>query len=137
MKHIIPVVAACIFQRHPMLPHRTRLLLHIRDESRDPELLEKWEFPGGMMEYGETPEDALCREIREELGIVIQVNRLLYAQTNIYESGEHYLVLFYECQTDCEHAPKGCNWIVPQRIREFDCLPGAYEVVDRLSNEAG
>lgn len=44
-KRIIPVVAACILREHP-----TRFLLHRKDESRNPELVGKWEFPGGAVE---------------------------------------------------------------------------------------
>ena len=131
MKEIIPVVAACIIGRHP-----TRVLLHLKDEPRNPELLGKWEFPGGMMEYGETPEQALRREVREELnGIIIQVNKLLYAQTNIYQDGKHYLVLFYECQSSYKATPDGCRWVDPSDIKDLDCLPGTYEVAEIIRKE--
>lgn len=127
MKQIIPVVAACILKKHPL-----KILLHQKDEPRNPELLGKWEFPGGMMNYGETPTQSLEREIREELGIIIQVNQLLFAQTNVYVDRKHYLVLFYECQTSYQVAPDGCCYIAPEDIGTLDCLPGTYEVVQRI-----
>ena len=48
-------------------PPRGRVLLARRTEGRD--LAGLWEFPGGKREPGETPEAALARELREELGI--------------------------------------------------------------------
>lgn len=129
MKSIIPVVAACITKSDPLL----RILLHKKDEPRNPELLGKWEFPGGMMKHGEKPEDTLHREIGEELGVIIGIKRLLYAQTNIYKDGQHYLVLFYECQTSYSPAPDGCTWIDPKDIDSMDCLPGTYDVVRKLA----
>ena len=129
MKKIIPVVAACIVKRDPIL----MVLLHKKDEPRNLELVGKWEFPGGMMEYGETPEQALNREIGEEMGgIIIQVNRLLHAQTNIYKDGTHYLVLFYECQTNYKSEPDGCKYFHKQDIEGLDCFPGTYEVLSKI-----
>ena len=137
-KIIIPVVAACIVQRHP-----TRLLLHQRNEAHDergiarnPELCGKWEFAGGMMEYGETPEQALGREIREELSLTISVLKLLHAQSSLYADRKHYLVLYYECQTSYQSTPDGCLWVSPKDIPEMDCLPTTYFIAKRFFREA-
>ncbi len=133
MKQIIPVVAACILKRHPL-----RILLHKKGETKNPTsrlLAGKWEFPGGAVEYGETPEQAVEREIREELCLTIQVNRLIHAQTNIYTDGKHYLVLYYECQVGYGPAPGGCRYFAPDEIEALDCLPGTNEVVHKLLEE--
>ncbi len=133
MKSIIPVMAACIVKRNP-----TRVLLHRKDEPRNPELLGLWEFPGGMMEYGETPEQALVREIKEELNIPVEVDRLLHAQTNIYTDRRHYLVLFYICHISVSSEATlnmlkyGCMWCAPGDIRGPHCLPGTQEVARLL-----
>jgi len=135
MKTIIPVVAACITQRNGSL----RVLLHRKNEAadeagipRNPELVGKWELPGGMMNYGETPEQALKREVQEELGIPVTILRLLTALTCIYADKEHYLVLFYECQTSYEPAPDGCQYFRISEINNLDCLPNTKIVARKL-----
>jgi 8-oxo-dGTP pyrophosphatase MutT (NUDIX family) len=132
-KTITPVVAGVIVRYNP-----TQLLLHQKNESHDekgiarnPELCGKWEFAGGMMEYGETPEQTLEREIREELGVQITDPMLIHAQTNIYKDKKHYLVLYYICLTDCEATPEGCKWVSPEDVPAMDCLPTTYMIAEK------
>lgn len=129
-KQIIPVVAACITTKIHF-PDVLVFLLHKKDEPRNKELLGKWEFPGGMMEYGEESEFSLRREIREELGKEIIMGRLVHAQTNIYKDGKHYLVLFYHCLLPEELPPvAGFKWFNLEEIRIIDTLPGTLEVAE-------
>lgn len=46
----------------------------------------KWEFPGGKIEPGETPEEALARELKEELNIVVKVHELITSIVDEYET---------------------------------------------------
>ncbi len=70
-----------------------KVLIGLRPENHS--LAGQWEFPGGKIETGESPELALKREMNEELGIDVEVGTLLLAVTHSY--GEvNILILFYE-----------------------------------------
>lgn len=72
--------------------HKGRVLITQRSEVMPHPL--KWEFPGGKLKTGETPEYCIRREIREELGIEIKVEQLLPAVKHTYDTHKIKLIPF-------------------------------------------
>jgi 8-oxo-dGTP diphosphatase len=112
---------------------RGRILLARRTEGRD--LAGRWEFPGGKQEPGETPEDALVRELREELGIEARVGDHLISVPQQYP--DKRLCLEVRQLTGWTGTPRGHEgqalaWVAPDKLMRYDMPPADRPVVAAL-----
>ena len=99
-----------------------------------------WEFPGGKMEPGETQEEALEREIREELSTDISVDEFLC--TVEYDYPKFHLVMHcYMCSllTDSLHLNEheAAKWLGREELTSVKWLPADVEIIERLLLKLG
>lgn len=92
----------------------------------------KWEFPGGKLKIGETPENCIIREIKEELGVEIFVKQLLPAVKHSYI--QNIVKLFpFVCRIErgditlSEH--RSYRWVHRSELEDLDWLEADVEVV--------
>lgn len=129
----IPVVAAVIQDGPAFLLTQRTHANHGDCDCPDKEL-GRWELPGGKVEPTDLSlEDALRREIREELGVEVVVMRALYACVNTYASGQAYLVVYYHCYVfrgySVQHSGTR-RWVEKHKAATIDVLPGTLEALE-------
>ena len=123
---ITEVVAALIWQDNRFMicqrpAHKARGLL--------------WEFVGGKVEPGETKEQALLRECREELAVALAVGEVFMDVVDEYPDLTVHLTLFNA--TIAEGIPQklehnDIRWITPSEIPEYDFCPADEEILARI-----
>lgn len=104
----------------------------------DDHLAGKWEFPGGKIEFNETPEQCLKRELKEEFDIEVSVGE--YLGSSIY----HYDHMSIELMAYRTYWEKGefdlrdhddFKWISLEQLTEFDFAPADLFFIEKLQNK--
>lgn len=122
------VVAALIWQGNQFMicqrpAHKARALL--------------WEFVGGKVEPGETKEQALIRECREELAITLSVCDVFMDVTHEYPEITVHITLFNATIAEGEPQKLEHNdirWITPSEIPNYEFCPADKEILENLAN---
>ena len=95
-----------------------------------------WEFPGGKMECGETPQQTLERELKEELAIHVNVGDFLCTVEHDYPAF-HLTMHCYFCTIVGGKAPElleheAAKWLAPAELHSVDWLPADIKVVEAI-----
>jgi 8-oxo-dGTP diphosphatase len=99
----------------------------------------RWEFPGGKLEPGESPEECLVRELEEEIGVLGKPREILEVVFHRYPE-KNVLLLFYRCELvsgepgalDCEEI----LWVPRAELASLDWAPADIPFVRRLAGIA-
>jgi mutator protein MutT len=127
--HIIDVAAALVFRDGKLL---------ITQRHADAHLGGLWEFPGGKRESNETFEACLIRELREELGIEVEVGELVESLTHAYPEKTVHLK-FYRCRwKQHEPQPLGCpafQWVSAAELNGYAFPAADARLLDKLHRD--
>ena len=127
----VVLVAACA-----LIDADGRVLIAQRPEGKS--MAGLWEFPGGKVDPGERPEDALIRELKEELGIVVNEACLapLTFASHTYEDF-HLLMPLYVCRrwegTVTPREGQKLSWVRPNRLRDYPMPPADVPLISHLT----
>ena len=97
----------------------------------------KWEFPGGKLEAGETSQQALIREIQEELAVKIEVGELVdtieYDYPNFHLSMDCFLCVVVDGEIILKEA-EAAKWLDKYELYSVDWLPADIALIEKLQN---
>ena len=114
-----------------------KLLIALRHD--DAHLGGLWEFPGGKREPAESFEECLVRELREELGIEVEIKDLIETDTHSYPERTVRLKFFRCVWTANEPRALGCadfKWVSAEELKEFEFPAADAVLLERLCRDA-
>ncbi len=97
-----------------------------------------WEFPGGKIEPGESPEECLVRECREELEIDIEVQDLFAQTTHSYPERDIEFMFFSASLKKGVPTPsvhKNIKWVLQDMLKQYEFCPADVSVVEKLAKD--
>jgi 8-oxo-dGTP diphosphatase len=126
------LVAACA-----MIDADKRVLIAQRPQGKP--MAGLWEFPGGKVEEGETPEDTIIRELREELGVTVTKPCLAPLSFTSHDYREfHILMPLFVCRRwEGEPVPRlaqQLKWVRANRLRDFPMPPADQPLISHLAD---
>lgn len=129
---IIEVVAGLIFKDKRLLACQRRA---------DGAFPLKWEFPGGKIESGEAPSEALTRELREELGIDVDDMKEVFTHTHTYSGFSTVKLKFFRVPVYrgeiINRVFERIRWTGMDELAQLDFLDGDRRVIEWLLNGQG
>ena len=97
-----------------------------------------WEFPGGKIEPGESPEECLVRECLEELEIDVEIRDLFEQVKYSYPESDIEFMFFRASLKKGVPIPsvhKDIKWVSPDRLKEYEFCPADVYVVEKLTKD--
>ena len=128
-RKLITVTAGVIY-------HNGKIL--IAQRRKDKSLGGFWEFPGGKIEKGETPQQALIREIKEELNVELRIGDLIRTIEYDYSSF-HLSMECYWCELLGEEVTlleaKSAKWLTKEELFDIKWLPADKEIIETIKKQ--